>query len=136
MTTKAKKVETKEEAKVEAKAEAKEKLVSLEMTEQESQEFQEFKLKKEAEEKAAKDREFENELYVMRLQFKHSFNGTIYGPGRAEVPQKYVGKITVTEQKKNRRDMMLFSQRKNFFQVSMSGQHAKRVSRLPASIGG
>jgi|JI6StandDraft_1071083.scaffolds.fasta_scaffold01692_25 hypothetical protein len=104
--------------KVEAK-EPEEKLVSVEMTEEQKKKFADFMIAEEdkVEEAAPVTPEAKKQ---MRLVFQHRINNWVFGPGIAQVPESYVGLIIHGEQSKANAELKLHT----------STQHASKLLQV------
>ncbi len=111
-------------AKKELKTEAKAALVSVEMTEQESKEFADFKIAKEDEEAAVVAPVVPEKVFELMLTTKHNINGRSFGPGKTRIPESLLGLLMDQENKHKSAEIKLqFSEKKTVQLAAVMGSH-------------
>lgn len=105
-------------------------LVSVEMTEEQKEEFIAFQLQKEKENtREAQDKASNEGFMTVNLFAKHSFGRYSYGPGTAKVPNGLAGQILYQDQKAQGREIALNTTNKRLVEVMLnSGQRIERNS--------
>lgn len=110
-----------------AKKETKETdLVSVEMTEEQKEEFIAFQLQKE---KEATKQTTDEGFARINLFAKHSFGRQTYGPGWAKVPAGLAGQIVYQDQKAQGREIALNTTNKRLVQVMMNSGQAIEMTK-------
>lgn len=96
-----------------------EKLVAIEMTEQQKKDFVAFQLKQE---KQKEDEESNTGFVEINLFTKHSFGRRTYGPGKSKIPAGLAGQIVYQDQRAMGREISLNTSNKKLVQILQSGQ--------------